>query len=349
MTVTAPETLRKTCARRGCLREIVHVVHTLDDRHRFEATPWCSLDCAMRSGTRTPIAPDLTVPYKRCRLAGCESVIVVEHGRLSRFYETDYCSRACRDRARTLALIGPDGPPSKPCKLPGCDGRVVQIGGKRARFDRTSFCSDACRGRYAALVRERRPILTKPCEREGCDGVVTSEKIPPSRWRKRRFCSRECKEAASALPIQRKPCAREGCDGEVVERGVRFEKGIYCSRSCARKAHAAEQHAKDCERCGKTFYRGTRPRAEFERRRYCSVDCANVARRGVPVRRGPVTRRTEQRRRKAAEHSPRKPRSVSVFGDAPPTRPWRPAGFAPTPKIPTRPAPPSTSGEDSAA
>lgn len=60
-------------------------------------------------------------------------------------------------------------------------------------------------------------------------------------------------------------------------------RGQYCSQECYHKSHAVDRIQTRCEICGKAVLR---TRRLAQKRRFCSCQCASVARRGKPMGHG---------------------------------------------------------------
>ena len=171
-----------------------------------------------------------------------------------------------------------------------------------------------------------------PFERRRAESIAEFEQ--------RDLCSDHCRRTAQSTPQvraaagQARHCRKPGC-GKLLtrhpgERLYRFAGRQYCDRACSTTRTLTDTAPpRICERdaCDTTLTR--RPgesQTHFRARLYCCRDCRIRADREAATGRADARRAARAdaaRARRAARPKP----VLTVFGDAPPAEPWRPAAW----------------------
>lgn len=138
---------------------------------------------------------------------------------------------------------------------------------------RAAYCSRAC--------QKAAGTETRPCAE--CSTPVTRQ---AARFRgDRAFCSDECRAQQSMKPRVRitVPCARCGEPAERTPSAAAAVGSVYCSRACkaaAQEGERVERPQVPCEQCGDVMV--LEPDDVSHGKRYCSRECAGIARRRKP-------------------------------------------------------------------
>lgn len=201
---------------------------------------------------------------------------------------------------------------------------------------------------------------TKTCEHPKCGktfGPNDYELRRPQKWRDRRFCSRGCGNVLAATVHNKgidveeeKTCKLPDCD-VVFKRSPGEAWSVFAKRKFCRREHAlvfarsstsrGTMDEKNCEKCDKVMKRpegdGNSPAVRsFKKRKYCSDECSRKARSEKLSK--PDSKRNKpagpprQRRGINAVGTPKREPLKTFPGPVPETL-WRPAGFAPLPRV----------------
>lgn len=173
------------------------------------------------------------------------------------------------------------------CERRDC-GRPIPVDRGSTNGYSVKYCSEFCQGlEHARRQRQHGAQQSMAEYLAGC--AARSEQTLQARARDcaqcgksfltreidRKYCSRRCYALACTVHPERL-CAHCAKPFKPKNSGPGHAPGQYCSRECSAAARIKARPARQCPTCEMIF----RPRFPSDRKRFCSHDCADVARRG---------------------------------------------------------------------
>lgn|SRR4051812_10704357 len=155
--------------------------------------------------------------------------------------------------------------PIVPCAV--CATPFVQLRKERR------YCSSAC-GHIAAAAAHRKDRISRCCPHCGKIFEVLPHFL---KYQPDGYCSTQCANQSRSSGYRAFDCAV--CSKRVEGTNAQMPQGRFCSIVCRRKSWAQSHETRTCGQCGREFVFWLKRLKQGRLGHYCSVSCADRARR----------------------------------------------------------------------